>query len=193
MGFDLDAVKVGQFSVRVLPFSPVSTIPPMLHSHTFICRPYCIVVTVDSVVKQHVKIWTTTGLILTKFGALLKLVDTFQFWLQSTTVIRFTQRRTWVSCSSCLYIATCVWDRRRDKGIFCPLHFCCNLYVFRYHEIGESERAVYTCRFCPHRQIQNGPCRGCCRRGYNAVLVDSRSVTLEFRNKCLFSLKYLEA
>jgi hypothetical protein len=135
---------------------------------------------------------------LTKFGALLKLVDTCQFWLQSTTVIRFTRRRTRVSRATCLYAATCVWDRRRNKGIFYPIHFCCNLYVFRY-EIGESERAVCTFRkFCPHRQIQNGPCNlvsggGCCRRGYNVVLVDSRSMTLESRSKCLFSLKYLEA
>ena len=129
----------------------------------------------------------TTWRILTKFGALLKLVDTFQFWLQSTTMIHFTQRRTRVSCATCLYAATCVWDRRRDKGIFYPIHFCRNLCVFRYHEIGESERAVYTFhKFCPLRQIQNGPCNlvsggGCCRR-YNAVLVDSRSVTLEFRS-----------
>lgn len=50
MGFDLDAVKLGQFPVRVLRFSPVGTILPMLHSHAFICRPFCIAVTVDSVV-----------------------------------------------------------------------------------------------------------------------------------------------
>ena len=192
MGFDLEALKLGQVPVRVLRFSPVSTIPPLLHSHAFVCRPCCIVVTVDSVVKQHIKIWTSSGHILTKFGALLKLVDTFKFWLQSTTMIRFTRRRTRVSCATCLSAATCVWDRRREKGIFCPMRFCRNLYVFRYNEIGESERAVYTFRkFCPHRQIQNGPCNlvsggGCCRQGYNTVLVDGRSVTLEFRGKCLF-------
>jgi hypothetical protein len=180
MGFDLDAVKLEQVPVRVVRISPVSIIPPVLHSHAFICRPCCIVVTVDSVVKQHVKIGTTTGHILTKFGALLKLVDTFQFWLQSTTMIRFTRRRTRVSCTTRLYEATCFWDSRREKGIFCPVHFCRNLYVSRYHETGESERVVYTFRkFCPHRQIQNGPCNlvsggSCCRREYNTVLVDSR-------------------
>ena len=122
-------------------------------------------------------------------------LSTLQFWLQSTTMIRFTRRRTRDSCTTYLYAATYVWVRRREKGIFCPMHFCRNLYVSRYRDIGDCERAVYTFRrFGPHRQIQNDPCNlvsggGCCRQGYNTVLVDSRSVTLEFRRKCLFSLK----
>jgi hypothetical protein len=40
-------------SLPVLQFSPVSIIPPMLHTHSFICHRCCIILPIDSVVREQ--------------------------------------------------------------------------------------------------------------------------------------------
>ena len=39
VGFVVDRVAVGQFSLGLLLFSPVSIIPPLLHTHSFTYHP----------------------------------------------------------------------------------------------------------------------------------------------------------
>jgi len=48
----MDEVVWGQVFLQVLPFSPVSSIPPVLHTPTFIYHLRYIMLQTDSVVKQ---------------------------------------------------------------------------------------------------------------------------------------------
>jgi hypothetical protein len=44
-------VALGHISVRLLQFSSVIIIPPLLHTHAFICHLYYIILVYDSIVK----------------------------------------------------------------------------------------------------------------------------------------------
>jgi hypothetical protein len=43
LGFVVDKVALGWVFLPALQFSPVSIIPPLLHTHSFIYHPYCII------------------------------------------------------------------------------------------------------------------------------------------------------
>ena len=51
-GFVVDNMAVWSTSHQVLQFSPVSVIPPMLHSHSFLYHWCYIIIAVDSNIKQ---------------------------------------------------------------------------------------------------------------------------------------------
>ena len=51
VGFVVDEVALGQILPPVLQFSPVSIIPPLLHTHLFISHRRCIISAIDSIVK----------------------------------------------------------------------------------------------------------------------------------------------
>jgi hypothetical protein len=46
-------IALGQVFLQVIWFSPVSIIPPMLHTHPFIYHRRCLILAVDRAVKQR--------------------------------------------------------------------------------------------------------------------------------------------
>jgi hypothetical protein len=55
VGFLVGNVALGQVFLLVLQFSPVTIIPPVLHSHSFICHLCYIFLAVDSMFVQHAR------------------------------------------------------------------------------------------------------------------------------------------
>jgi len=51
MGFVIDKLALGRGFLRVIRFSPVSVIPPMLHTRLLICHKRRVTLAVYSVVK----------------------------------------------------------------------------------------------------------------------------------------------
>jgi hypothetical protein len=51
----MDSVARGEVCAGILRISPVTIIPPLLHTHSFIYHRRCILLAINSVVKQHIE------------------------------------------------------------------------------------------------------------------------------------------